>query len=126
MTDDLAGRLAAQGLDAPWLEPLPLAAGVSAVGFASEGEEALTWWRRLRAVNERIGFWPLLIPSVDEAVRASGAGEAGPAERLARAAQLDGVKLLNPKGTFGSLDEQLQQDMLARWPEQPRRIDEFA
>src|SRR5260370_40611485 len=111
MTDDPARWLAAQGLDAPGLEPLPLAAGVTTVGFASEGDAALRWWRRLRAVNERTGFWPVLIPSVDEAVRASGAVDAGPAERLARAAPRAGVELLNPNATFGSVARRLHDEM---------------
>src|SRR5260370_34952597 len=114
MTDDPARWLAAQGLDAPGLEPLPLAAGVTTVGFASEGDAALRWWRRLRPVNERTGFWPVLIPSADEAVRASGAVDAGPAERLARAAAPGGVALLHPECTFGRLDERLQQGSAPR------------
>jgi hypothetical protein len=125
MIDDLAGRLAAEGVDTPELDPLPLAPGVTAVGFPAQGDEALAWWRRLRAVNERTGCWPVLIPSVDEAVRASGAAPTEPAQRLARAAELDAVEFLNPKGAFESLDERLRHDMLARWPEEPHRIDEF-
>jgi hypothetical protein len=125
VTEDLAGWLVAQGLDAATLKPLPLAAGVTAVGFPAEGDEAVAWWRHLRAVHERTGFWPVLIPSVDDAVRSSGSA-AGPAQRLARAAGLDGAGLLNPKGTFESLNDQVQQGMLARWPEAPRRIEELA
>jgi hypothetical protein len=30
-------------------------------GFESEGEEALDWWRRLRAVSDRSGLWPVLL-----------------------------------------------------------------
>jgi hypothetical protein len=125
MTDDFAELLAAHGIDVPELEPLPLADGVSAVGFPSEGGAAVAWWRRLRAVHERTGFWPVLIPSVDDAVRAFGDVTVGPAQRLARAAELDGAELLNPKGTFASQADWLQQDMLERWPDDPCRFDEF-
>src|SRR5262249_31061695 len=112
VSDDLADWLAAQGLDPAALKPLPLAAGVTAVGFWSAGDEAVGWWRLLRAVQGRTGFWPVLVPSGDEAVRASGT-DAGPAQRLARAADLDGAELLSPKGTFESLEDQVQQGMLA-------------
>ncbi|HEY9476352.1 MAG TPA: hypothetical protein VIS06_21190, partial [Mycobacteriales bacterium] len=126
MIDDLVGRLAAQGIDTPALEPLPLAVGVTVMGFPSEGDAALAWWRRLRAVHELTGFWPVLVPSVDEAVDASGKVEAGPGERLARAVEMDGAEVLNPQGaTFESLDDQRRQDMLEKWPEAPGRIDGF-
>jgi hypothetical protein len=124
--DDLVDRLATRGIDIPALEPLPLAVGVTAMGFPSEGDAALAWWRRLRAVHEPTGFWPVLVPSVEEAVDASGKVEAGPGERLARAVEMDGAEVLNPQGaTFESLDDQRRQDMLEKWPEAPGRIDGF-
>jgi hypothetical protein len=57
----------------PELERLPLTDGVTVLGFPSAGHEAVNWWRRLRRAHEETGFWPVLIPSVEEAVRPSGA-----------------------------------------------------
>jgi hypothetical protein len=124
MTDDLVVRLAAQGIDVPELEPLPSAAGVTVLGFPSEGDEAVSWWRRLHAVHESTGFWPVLI-TVDEAVGWPDDTEAGLAQRLARAAELDVAELLNHRGKFESLDDSLKQEMLQKWPEDSLRIAEF-
>jgi hypothetical protein len=51
-----APALLALGL--PKLEPL---GPQGFPGFESEGEEALEWWQRLRAVSDRNGRWPLLL-----------------------------------------------------------------
>lgn len=47
-------------------------------GFESEGEEALLWWRRLRAASDRSGLWPVLL---DHEAKALELGDpAGPGE----------------------------------------------
>jgi hypothetical protein len=127
MTCDPGERLTAAGLDVPRLEPLPLAAGVWAAGFSAEGDAALDWWRRLRAAHERTGLWPVLTPSVAEAVDPTGDTEIDPAQRVARSAALDGAALLSARGvTFDALDEHDRQELLERWSEaEPRRLDGF-
>jgi hypothetical protein len=56
LVDIDAPALLALGL--PKLEPL---GPQGFPGFESEGEEALEWWQRLRAVSDRNGRWPLLL-----------------------------------------------------------------
>lgn len=125
MTDHLMHRLTDAGIDVPGAAALPLAAGVPVVGFPSAGAEALTWWRRLRAVSGRTGLWPVLIPSAEEAISPAGSA-AGPAARLARAAELNGAELLNPRDPgFGMLDAAVREDLLDRWPDECCRLDGF-
>jgi hypothetical protein len=51
-------RLARLGITLPSVEKL---GWQGFPGFESEGEEALDWWRRLRAVSEQSGWWPVLL-----------------------------------------------------------------
>jgi hypothetical protein len=51
-------RLARLGITVPSLETL---GRQGFPGFESEGEEALEWWRRLRAASDRSGWWPVLL-----------------------------------------------------------------
>ncbi|MFI0448674.1 DUF4253 domain-containing protein [Actinomadura sp. 6N118] len=106
---DLPGRLAAHGIDVPDLEPL--AGAVTMAVFASEGNEALAWWHRLRAAHDRTGLWPVLTDAVPSS-------RSDPAARLAQAADLNGAEVLN--GEMSELE-----GMLHQWPDEPYRIDGF-
>jgi Domain of unknown function (DUF4253) len=86
----------------------------------------VNWWRRLRRAHEETGFWPVLIPSVEEAVRPSGAFGTDPGARVARAAEWDAVALLNPRGTLAEAPDEARKGMLARWPAEPYRVEGLA
>ncbi|HZM77050.1 MAG TPA: DUF4253 domain-containing protein [Candidatus Limnocylindrales bacterium] len=58
MDIDAPARLASLGITVPDLEML---GPQGFPGFESEGEEALNWWRRLRAAATAAGWWPLLL-----------------------------------------------------------------
>jgi Domain of unknown function (DUF4253) len=142
VADDLAGRLAVLGIDVPTLEPVAgVAAGVTVLGFSAAGEEALAWWRTLRAVSEDTGYWPVLIESdrpISLAQSSTSDGDpgnsdpeadaaTGPAGRLARAAELDAAEILNPGGaTLDSLGDEQRRELLEAWPDEPYRIDRFS
>lgn len=122
MTDDFASRLGAQGIDVPELTPLPLEPSVAVMGFPSEGDEALAWWRRLRAVHEHTGLWPVVM----NGDVGGGPEESGPTERLAKASELYASYALNSDDAiFESQESWLQEDILRNWPSDPRRVDEF-
>jgi len=123
--NDIPARLAAVGIDIPRSGPLPLAEGVAAAGFPAEGDEALDWWRQLRAVHDTTGLWPVLIPSLDDAVHTSGVFGPDPAGRVALAMALDGAAVLNRGGTLEEQPEHVREDLLEQWPEDPYRIDTF-
>ncbi|NUP51144.1 MAG: DUF4253 domain-containing protein [Catenulispora sp.] len=126
-TDDLAERLSRAGVAVPELVSLSSAvgadvAGVDVVGFVSEGDEAVAWWRRLRAVHDRTGRWPVLVPPGEELAGVVDAAEQAAARRVTQAAALDGEALLIRPGTeFDALDDDARRDLLARWPDEPGR-----
>lgn len=62
MSDDVVARLAVNGVDVPGVRPVPLAGGLTAACFPSQGDEALGWWERLRALHPRTGIWPTPVP----------------------------------------------------------------
>jgi hypothetical protein len=66
---DAPARLAALGIRLPSLETL---GPQGFPGFESEGEEALEWWRRLRAASTQSGWWPVLL---DHEAKALDLGE---------------------------------------------------
>ena len=123
--NDIPARLAAAGIDLPRPGPLPLAEGVTAAGFPSAGDEALDWWRRLRAVHDTTGLWPVLIPSLDDAVCPSGRFGPDPAGRVAVALTRDGAALLNRGRPLAEEPERVREELLEQWPEDPYRIDRF-
>lgn len=124
--NDIPARLAAIGIDIPRSGPLPLADGVTAAGFPSAGDEALDWWRRLRAAHDTTGLWPVLIPSLDDAVSPSGAFGPDPAERVALAMVRYGASVLNCGRPLAGEPEEVLEDLLEQWPEAPERIDRFS
>ena len=123
--NDIPARLAAAGIDLPRPGPLPLAEGVTAAGFPSAGDEALDWWPRLRAVHDTTGLWPVLIPSLDDAVCPSGRFGPDPAGRVAVALTRDGAALLNRGRPLAEEPERVREELLEQWPEDPYRIDRF-
>jgi hypothetical protein len=133
MQEELAARLARAGVEVPRLEPLPLAGDVTAMGFPSSGTEAVDWWRRLHAVAGRTGCRPVLIPGGDRFLAPAGdTGDTGASrledrleDKLEDGAALDAGTILNPKGSWADLDPHARQDMLDRWPPEPRRLDTF-
>lgn len=118
--DELAARLSSVGVDVPSLDPLPSGAGVRAAGFASQGDEALGWWHRLRAVHPATGLWPVLISNPGDLASVGGTADTDTAERMAQAASLDGAKLLDPRDyTEEELYNIWSDVLLDRWPDEP-------
>ncbi|NUS13266.1 MAG: DUF4253 domain-containing protein [Streptomyces sp.] len=117
MTEDVVARLAEHGVDVPGgARPAALGGGVTAWCFPSQGEQALGWWERVRALHPVTGIWPVLLPAPSfGGIRQADRGT-GPAERLAAGLALDAEALLNPKGGFGELDDRAVEAMLAEWP----------
>lgn len=131
--EDLAGRFTALGIDVPALTwHGDLAIGVPVADFPCSAEEAIGWWRRLRAVTGHTGYQPVLTDAdrtvlfADPVVEELTWVPLGPAERLARSAALDPVATLNPKGTtLDTVDPDEVERWLEEWPDDPRRIEEF-
>lgn len=129
--EELAGRLAALGIDVPALTwHGDLAIGVPVADFACPAGEAIGWWRRLHAVAGRTGHQPVLVDQDRTVLFATPVLEEltweplGPAQRLARSAALDPVAVLNPKGTtLDTVDPDEVERWLEEWPDDPRRID---
>jgi hypothetical protein len=121
MTNDLAGRLAEHRIELPELSPLARSGpGAGVLAFSSAGEEALDWWRRLRAVSERTGYWPLLL---DEELAGFLAEAPIPAVEDGK---LDGAEILTRRGgTSNSLDDAQRRELLDMWPAEPYREDAF-
>lgn len=131
--EDLADRFAALGIDVPALTwHGDLAIGVPTADFPCPAEEAIGWWRRLRAVADRTGYQPVLVDPDRTVLFADPVLEEltwvplGPAERLAQSAALDPVAVLNPKGTtLDTVDPDEVERWLEQWPDDPRRIDQL-
>lgn len=89
MSDDVVARLAVNGVDVPGVRPVPLAGGLTAACFPSQGDEALGWWERLRALHPRTGIWPTPVPVPACGGIRRAEGGTGPAERLAAGLAID-------------------------------------
>lgn len=126
--EDLAGRFAALGIDVPTLTwHGDLAIGVPVAEFPCPAEEAIGWWRRLRAVAGRTGHQPVLVDPDRAVLFAKPVLEEltwvplGPNERLAQSAAL-----LIPEGTaLDTIDPDEVERWLEEWPDDPRRIDQL-
>jgi hypothetical protein len=93
--------------------------GAAVPGFPSAGEEALEWWRTLRAAHEDTGRWPVIVDARSIAMTGEKAGPGQPAE-------LDATEILNPGGvTLDSLGDEGLEDLLDQWPDDPCRVDRF-
>jgi hypothetical protein len=100
------------GIEVPALTPM---GRTEILGFPATGEDALAWWRRLHAVGEHTGHWPLLVDSELAEFLNRPAGVH---------AQLDGAEVLvRLGGGLPGPDE--QEELLAAWPDEPHREDAF-
>jgi len=104
MTSDLTRLLTEHGVEVPALQPI---GGSEVLGFPSAGEEALAHWRRLRAVSEHTGHWPLLM---DDEIAAC-LGDVTP-----------DVPDVAPLGAAG-MDDRQRQELLDEWPDEFERED---
>jgi hypothetical protein len=128
---ELAGRFSALGIDLPALTwHAELAVGAPVADFASRPQDALDWWRRLRAVADRTGYQPVLVDPDRTAPLGAPMPEElswvplSAADRLAECAALDPVAVLNPGGsTLDTVDPDEVERWLDEWPDEPRRFD---
>ena len=85
--------------DTPPAHPLlTTPSGAAVTGFTAVGDEALTWWKRLRQAYPETGLWPLLMEYDTPEYLADSYRESTVAESLARAHTLDGAAVLAEAG----------------------------
>jgi hypothetical protein len=94
-------------------------------GFTAVGDDALSWWRRLRALHPTTGYWPLLLePRLWEGSFGEFSKYQSPADSLAQAARLDVRPVLADSRDWdgrraGDGAEVLAVEAARAWPSDP-------